>query len=125
MATALENFHAEHERAFAFRDESRTVEVYAIRVVAIGYVPKPPSASATVAHGALPAPASHRPVFFSEANDYVDTPVYRRDALPAGATLNGPAVVEQLDSTVVLSPGTISTVTADRHIVTRFVGAAS
>ena len=125
MAAALANFHNEHERAFAFRDESRVVEVYAVRVVAIGHVPKPPSASATASPGALPSPTGHRPVFFSEANDYVDTPVYRRDALPSGVTLKGPAVVEQLDSTVVLSPGTISTVTADRHIVTRFEGAAT
>jgi N-methylhydantoinase A len=122
MATALENFHTEHERAFAFRDESRTVEVYAARVVAIGHVPKPPSSSAQSGHGALPAAVSRRQVYFSEAGDYVDTPVYRRDALPIGATLHGPAIVEQLDSTVVLSPSTTSTITADRHIVTRFAG---
>jgi N-methylhydantoinase A len=39
-----------------------------------------------------------------------------------GARIAGPAVVEQLDSTVVLPPGTISSVTTDLHIVTRFEG---
>jgi N-methylhydantoinase A len=34
-----------------------------------------------------------------------DTPVYRRSELPAGAELTGPAILEQLDSTVVVPPG--------------------
>ena len=126
MAAALTAFHAAPERAFAFRDEDRVVEVYAARVVAIGHVPKPPSASASAAAGTgeLPAATGRRQVFFGEADGYVDTPVYRREDLMTGNTLKGPAIVEQLDSTVVLSPGTTSTVTADRHIVIRFTGGA-
>jgi N-methylhydantoinase A len=124
MATALKNFHAEHERAFAFRDEERVVEVYAARVVAIGQVPKPPSAAETAETSELPPITARRQVFFSETDGYVDTPVYRREELKVGSTIKGPAIVEQLDSTVVLSPGTTSTVTADRHIVTRFTGGA-
>ncbi|HEX9818907.1 MAG TPA: hydantoinase/oxoprolinase family protein [Methylomirabilota bacterium] len=34
-----------------------------------------------------------------------DTPIYRREHLPAGATLVGPAIVEQLDATTVIEPG--------------------
>jgi N-methylhydantoinase A len=34
-----------------------------------------------------------------------DTPIYRREHLPAGATLVGPAIVEQLDTTTVIEPG--------------------
>jgi N-methylhydantoinase A len=124
MAAALKAFHSEHERAFAFRDEDRVVEVYAARVVAIGQVPKPPSSSAVAGTGELPAAIGRRQVFFSEVDGYVDTPVYRREDLMVGNMLTGPAIVEQLDSTVVLSPGTTSTVTADRHIVTRFTGGA-
>ena len=125
MSVALERFHAEHERAFAFRDEDRAVEVYAARVVAVGNVPKPTSAAANATKGALPAPTGSRPVYFAEALDYVDTAIFRRESLPVGAVLKGPAIVEQLDSTVVLAPRTISQVTADFHIVTRFEGAAS
>ena len=108
VETALAHFHAEHERAFAFRDEARPVEVYAARVVAEGVVPKPQSAGTKAVHDAveLPKPAARRPVYFSERSAYVETPVYKRDTLVAGARLAGPAVVEQLDSTVVLPPGT-------------------
>ena len=126
VETALTHFHAEHERAFAFRDEARPVEVYAARVVAEGVVPKPQSAGTKAMNDVvkLPGAATHRQVYFSERSAYVETPVYKRDTLIAGARIAGPAVVEQLDSTVILSPGTVSSVTPDLHIITRFEGDA-
>jgi N-methylhydantoinase A len=68
VETVLTHFHAEHERAFAFRDDARPVEVYAARVVAEGGVLKPQSAVAKAVHDAveLPRPATHRPVYFSQ-----------------------------------------------------------
>ena len=44
-----------------------------------------------------------RPVFFE--GRWHDTPVYRRDHLPPTATLTGPAILEQMDTTTVLPPG--------------------
>ncbi len=41
-----------------------------------------------------------------------DTPVYRRERLPEGASFTGPAIVEQMDTTVVIEPG--DRVTQDR-----------
>jgi len=58
------------------------------------------------------APA-RRPVYFAEAGGYVDTPVHDRYRLGAGAVLDGPAVVEELDSTTVVHPGYRATV--DRY----------
>jgi N-methylhydantoinase A len=34
-----------------------------------------------------------------------ETPIYRRERLPAGAKFAGPAIVEQLDTTIVIEPG--------------------
>jgi len=44
-----------------------------------------------------------RPVRF--AGQWHDTPVYWRDHLPADAALTGPAVVEQMDTTLLIPPG--------------------
>lgn len=44
-----------------------------------------------------------RPVWFE--GGWRDTPVYRREALPETAEFEGPAIVEQLDTTVVVEPG--------------------
>ena len=86
-----------------------------------GVVPKPQPATPSAETGGVPEPASRRPVHFGGGVGYVDTPVYRRETLAAGTTLEGPAVIEQLDSTVILPPGTRSEVTADLHIVMKFL----
>ena len=36
---------------------------------------------------------------------WMETPIIARDALPLGATFNGPAVLEQLDTTIIIEPG--------------------
>ena len=57
------------------------------------------------------AEVERRQVWF-EQGGWVDTPVYRREYLPLEANFNGPAIVEQLDSTTVVEPG--NTVTVDK-----------
>ncbi len=39
------------------------------------------------------------------ASGWLQTPVYRREALPPGAEFAGPAVIEQLDATTIIEPG--------------------
>jgi N-methylhydantoinase A len=48
-------------------------------------------------------PSGSRRVWFD--GGWHDTPVYRREHLPAGTALAGPAIVEQLDTTTVVEPG--------------------
>src|SRR5690606_18734880 len=45
-----------------------------------------------------------RPVWFADGG-WQDTPVYARDALPFAAVFGGPAIVQQLDTTLVVEPG--------------------
>jgi N-methylhydantoinase A len=51
-----------------------------------------------------------RRVWFSDG--WHETPIYAREKLPLDATLNGPAILEQLDCTTVVEPG--DTVRQDR-----------
>jgi N-methylhydantoinase A/oxoprolinase/acetone carboxylase beta subunit len=51
-----------------------------------------------------------RPAYFPEKGGYVETPIYDRDRLFAGAALNGPAIIEERESTTVLPPGCGGTV---------------
>ena len=46
-----------------------------------------------------------RRAFFPEADGYVDTPVYDRYALPRHLIIEGPAIVEERESTTVIAPG--------------------
>ncbi|KZD08977.1 hydantoinase/oxoprolinase family protein [Oceanibaculum pacificum] len=54
---------------------------------------------------ATPAEAvtARRAVWFAEG-DWQETPIYRREKLPLGGRFEGPAIVEQLDTTIVIEP---------------------
>lgn len=43
----------------------------------------------------------HRPVWFGQ---WVQTPVYWRDHLPLTLSLHGPAIIEQMDTTIIVEP---------------------
>ncbi len=55
-----------------------------------------------------------RPVWF---DGWVDTPVYWRDHLPIKATVAGPAIIEQMDTTIILEPGDIAMQDDDGNII--------
>ncbi len=61
------------------------------------------------------ARATTRPVWFS--GTWRDTPVYRRDHLPLAATLAGPAILEQMDTTTVIPPGARLAQDADGNLL--------
>ena len=46
-----------------------------------------------------------RAVYF---DTWHDTPIYQRDLLPIDAEIHGPAIVEQMDTTILLEPGDIA-----------------
>jgi len=68
------------------------------------------------------ARTGERPVWFD--GGFVDTPIYWRDHLPPDATITGPAIVEQMDTTIVIEPGDIATQDADGNIIVTLKGAA-
>jgi N-methylhydantoinase A len=102
LSHALDIFHAEHEREFSWSNVDQVVEIYGLRVAAIGKVPKPVFGRNGVTEPGEVKPHEKRPVFFKRSGGFVDTPIYLRKDLPPGTTLTGPAVIEQLDTTTVI-----------------------
>ena len=49
------------------------------------------------------SPKSKRSVYF--AGQWEDTEIYERLSLPVGTIINGPAILEQSDTTVLIEPG--------------------
>ena len=47
---------------------------------------------------------NNRECYFEESKGYVDCPTFERSLLKAGNVLTGPAVVEQMDTTIVIPP---------------------
>ncbi len=64
-----------------------------------------------------------RQVYFDGA--WLLTPVYDREALPGGIEITGPAIVEQMDATVVVEPGTVMRTDAAGNIIVEVPPAGS
>ena len=100
-----EGFHALHEQLYGFSLD-QPVEFVTLRMTASGEVgsvemPKRPDNLVTPEK----AIASQRPVFFDEAGGFVDCNIYDRDLLALGSSIDGPAILEGMDSTVLINPG--------------------
>ncbi|WP_349254504.1 hydantoinase/oxoprolinase family protein [Natronomonas sp.] len=103
MEAVRDRFHRRHERTYAYSDRDQPVEIYGLHVTGRGVVEKP--AFPGIEPGtAAEARVGTREAYFESAGGYVGTDVYDRSALGAGATIEGPAIVEQMDSTVVVPP---------------------
>ncbi len=102
-AALAELFLRAHETQYGYRSADDAIEIVNFRLTARGRPPRAPDPVAPP-HPETSAPATYRPVYF-EAEAAVDTPVHGRDRLAPGQRLDGPAVIEQLDTTTVLFPG--------------------
>ena len=98
----LGRFHAHHERTYGFAAPGEPVEIVSVRSTSIGRIEKPPPR--TLEPGEVPAAKEQREVYFAEEGGFVACSIHDRYALPAGARLRGPVVVEELDSTTVVHP---------------------
>ncbi len=98
---ALANaFHIAHERIYGHKNEAEPVHVVTLRLSAVGKLGDPHFAEANGDGNSLKA---ERPAWFP-AMGRVPTPVHDRARLAVGQVLNGPSIVESLDSTLVLPP---------------------
>jgi N-methylhydantoinase A len=100
------DFHTAHEQAYGFKVPGEPVELVNLRLTTVGRIARPKMRRLELM-GDDPAPAckGERPVYFAERGGFTGTPVYDRAKLPAGCALEGPAIIEEKDSTTVLHPG--------------------
>ena len=104
-AAFRESFETAYRLRYGHLNADCEVEVLGLRLGASAMVPCPELADLlTSVHTDTPEPLSEREVFFP-GHGRLATPVWRRDSLPEGFTLNGPAVIEEFSSTTILQPG--------------------
>jgi N-methylhydantoinase A len=98
-------FEREYERLFGHRSKGVPIEIVSIRIIAEGRLAAPAidHLGETAKREARAGPGTRREVYL--ANGFVSTPIYYRTALPPGARLDGPAVIQEYGSTTVLHPG--------------------
>jgi N-methylhydantoinase A len=129
--SVADRFHAEHRALYGYdfaADPGQQVEWVNLRVSGIGPIQRPeirrherpggfetgasaPSSttgSGSVVEEVAQQPSRNhvtRPVCFDAADGYVPTAIVQRGELPPGASLTGPAIIEEYGSTVPVHPG--------------------
>jgi N-methylhydantoinase A len=102
-AAVLDAFETEYRRIYGLTIPDVAIEVVtwrlAVSAAGEGVAPEP------LATGVGATPTGSRPVVFGRGDDPLDTPVYRRADLGAGARFDGPAIVEERETTAVIRPG--------------------
>jgi len=105
LAEVVERFHERHETLYAYRDIVET-EIINLRLAGFGRVVKP-SLKEQPYEGkdASKHIKGKRDVFFEEAGGFTSTSIYDGDAMMHGNFVNGPAIIEQRTTTIVVPPG--------------------
>ena len=111
LVKITETFAADMKAAYGYNLPAgySPVEIVNLRIIAFGDIVKP-SLQKLIGRGGLnEARKPRRQVWFKDMG-FVETDIYERGRLAPGAKFDGPAIVEQPDTTTVLPPATSCTV---------------
>lgn len=92
----------EHHKAAYGRQSDEALEIVNYRVIGTVDVPDPDLG--TVNQGATPSPIDYRDVTHLQTDESIKTPIYQRDELVSETEIEGPAIIEQMDTTTVIEP---------------------
>ncbi|MBI4182945.1 MAG: hydantoinase/oxoprolinase family protein [Proteobacteria bacterium] len=111
-------FEAAYRLLFGRTEVGFPVEIVSWRVIVSGPVPAiVPAIPEGLALVGKPAGKGVRAVYFAEAGGFVDTPVFNRYALEPGFSAEGPLVVEERESTLVVPPQSRLSIDASRNAI--------
>ncbi len=118
LPTLAQRFADAYAAIFGMSFPGREIEIVAWKVEVRG---KPPAADATyrlrTAGKAGNALRGYRGAYFADLPDKVNCPVYDRYRLQPGMPIDGPALVEEAESTCVIGPGDRAHVDGSGHLV--------
>jgi len=118
-------FHDAYRKVFGISFEDRAIEIVSWKVEAHGPLQgESIRYSLAQTQGHATALKAFRMAYMPEPGGYVDCPVYDRYALEVGSRINGPALIEEYESTCVLGPGDTGQIDEMRNLVIELVGAA-
>jgi N-methylhydantoinase A len=98
-------FHRRHEALYTYCERDNIPELINVEVNVYGRSPRIDVPAEDGAASATPAAASERPCYLEEYAEYRATPVFDGGRLAVGAVVDGPAIVEEETTTIVVFPG--------------------
>ncbi len=105
LERTLRAFDKVHEKVYGYSITGEVIELIRFNVTVSGHTGSV-SLPAMASNGHRPSgrPVDARTVYF-HGHGLTNTPIYRREELPAGFTATGPLIVEEVSSTTVVHPG--------------------
>ncbi|MEE2997079.1 MAG: hydantoinase/oxoprolinase family protein [Pseudomonadota bacterium] len=111
-------FEGEYDRQFGHTNPDSRINIAKLRVVGIGKLPALEDLKFDAIDEAV-TPIETRPVYSESAGEFLDTPVYRGADLYSGHSFLGPAIVEEVTTTILVGPGDhVSVDELNNYIVT-------
>ncbi len=104
IGEAVERFHSTHEKEFTFRME-HPVELVTFHLVALGRVPKPELAKISSTGRSLNDTVRGNRLVDFDTDGIHETPIHERALLEPGMVLQGPLIVEEPATTILIPPG--------------------
>jgi N-methylhydantoinase A len=101
----LQAFHSLHKQRFGYNSPETSVTIVNLRVKAKGPMSPLITPKIQTQGKKIPEPKAQRMVYFDEVDGFVETPIFERTSLGLNTRILGPAVIEQLDSTTLIHPG--------------------
>ncbi len=114
VAALMEAFHEVHERVFAVRDTESPVECINWKARLIVRLAPEAGLSPEVARSHAAVPSTRRPCYFG-MSEPLATPIYTPADLMPGRHIEGPAIVEETTTTLVVFPGMSARITGAGH----------
>ena len=123
LADVIERFHDAHEALYAYAERDNPMcELITVGSVVSGRLPQPTISNSEAKGVAQPIDPPMRPVFLELRGDFVETAVYQGVSLPVGYRIPGPAIVEEVGTTVVVFDDATLEVTPDAYRLTEKKG---
>jgi len=114
-----EAFHRRHEALYTYCERDNTPELINLEVNVYGRAPRVATPTSHPRDEGSPEPAGTRSCLFAEEGRYRPTPVYEASALAVGDAIEGPAIVEETTTTIVVFPGwRLTLARPDLHVMT-------
>jgi N-methylhydantoinase A len=98
-------FHRRHEELYTYSEPYNAVEVVNIESTIYGRIDKPRLPSLPRRGTAAKGLKGYRKAIFAASGKGTRTPVYDGEKLGAGARIAGPAIIEEVTTTIVIEPG--------------------
>jgi N-methylhydantoinase A len=121
--SVVTRFEEEYRRIYGLTIPDVGVEAVTWRLSA--FAPAAPVEPVATVASAAGKPIHHRDVRFERGADPVRTAVYRRTDLAAGQRIDGPAIVEERETTAVIRPGWTASLLADGSLVAERLAATT